>query len=293
MANLGFIGLGVMGGRIAARLMEKGHTVTGYARARDRAQWLVEKGLRWADSSGAVAAAADITFVMVNDSAALESVARSGDGLLTGLSRGKVVVDMSTVSPDLSRAVAEEVRARGADMVDAPVSGSVATLEQGKLSVMVGGHRDTFERLKPLLEEIGPTVTHIGGNGLALAMKIAINLSVGVQMQAFSEGLLLAEKSGIDRRTAVEVMTHSAIASPVLQYRGPLALGLPAEPWFNVNMMQKDMLLALELGRRLGVPLPTSSVTNEFLTAARAAGFGEQDCAAVFQSLAALSGVKA
>jgi 3-hydroxyisobutyrate dehydrogenase-like beta-hydroxyacid dehydrogenase len=114
---------------------------------------------------------------------------------------------------------------------------------------------------------------------------------VGVQMQAFAEGVLLAEKSGIDRRTAVEVMLRSAIASPVLQYRGPLTLGLPAEPWFNVNMMQKDMNLALELGRKLGVPLPTSSVTNEFLTAARAAGFGEQDCAAVFQSLAQLSGV--
>ena len=293
MANLGYIGLGAMGGRIAARLLAKGHTVTGYNRTRAKAQWLVERGLVLADSPRAVAAAADVTFVMVTDSSALESVATGPDGFIAGLGVGNVIVDMSTVSPVVSRSIASKVREIGADMVDAPVSGSVATLEQGKLSVMVGGARATFDRVKPILEDIGPTVTYVGQNGLAVSMKIAVNLSLAAQMLAFSEGVLLAEKSGIARSTAVEVLTHSAIASPMVQYRGPFVLRMPDEAWFNVNMMQKDLLLALDMGRQLEVPLPTTAVANQWLTATRAIGLAEEDFAAVFQTLARLSGVGA
>jgi 3-hydroxyisobutyrate dehydrogenase-like beta-hydroxyacid dehydrogenase len=282
-----------MGGRVAARLLEKGHSVTGYSRTREKARWLLDRGMSWAETARGVAETSDVVFVMVTDSPALEAVADGPDGLVAGLGVGKVVVDMSTVAPAVSRRVAARVRERGADMVDAPVSGSVSTLEQGKLAIMVGGARATFDRVKPLLEDVGPTVTHIGDNGLALSMKIAINVSVGVQMLAFAEGVLLAEKGGIDRRTAVEVMVRSAVASPLVQYRGPMVLGLPAEPWFNVNMMQKDLLLALELGREQDVPLPTTAVTNELLTAARAAGFGHEDYAAVFHVLARMSGVTA
>ena len=177
-------------------------------------------------------------------------------------------------------------------MVDAPVSGSVITLQEGKLSVMVGGRKETFERVKPLLLDIGPKVTHVGDNGLALAMKIGVNLSLAVQMMAFSEGVLLAEKSGIRREVAVDVLTHSAVASPMIQYRGPFILQQPAEAWFDVNMMQKDMLLAMELGRQLNVPVPTTAVTNEFLTAARGLGWEKQDFAVVFNVLARMSGVQ-
>jgi 3-hydroxyisobutyrate dehydrogenase-like beta-hydroxyacid dehydrogenase len=293
VANLGYIGLGAMGGRIAARLLAKGHAVTGYNRTRAKAQWLVERGLVLADSPRAVAAAADVTFVMVTDSSALESVATGPDGFIAGLGVGNVIVDMSTVSPVVSRSIASKVRETGADMVDAPVSGSVATLEQGKLSVMVGGARATFDRVKPILEDIGPTVTYVGQNGLAVSMKIAVNLSLAAQMLAFSEGVLLAEKSGIARSTAVEVLTHSAIASPMVQYRGPFVLRMPDEAWFNVNMMQKDLLLALDMGRQLEVPLPTTAVASQWLTATRAIGLAEQDFAAVFQTLARLSGVGA
>jgi 3-hydroxyisobutyrate dehydrogenase-like beta-hydroxyacid dehydrogenase len=291
MANLGYIGLGVMGGRMADRLLTKGHTVTGYNRTRAKAQWLIDRGVVWAESPRAVAAAADVTFVMVANSVALESVANGPDGFVAGLGPGKIVVDMSTVSPVLSRKIAGKVRDKGAAMVDAPVSGSVSTLEAGKLSIMVGGDRATFDSLEPLLEDIGPKVTYVGGNGLAVSMKIAANLSLAVQMLAFSEGVLLAEKSGIARETAVDVLTHSVIASPMVQYRGPFVLKMPDEAWFNVNMMQKDLLLALEMGRRLEVPLPTSAAANEWLTAARAMGLGEQDFAAVFQALARVSGV--
>ena len=292
MANVGFVGLGVMGSEMVLRLLAKGHTVTGYNRTRAKAERLVQKGMKWAESPRAVASAVDVTFSMVTNSAALGAIVDGPDGMLAGLSAGKVLVDISTVSPAFSRSVAARVREKGADMVDAPVSGSVITLQEGKLSVMVGGRKETFERLKPLLQDIGPKVTHVGGNGLALVMKIGTNLSLAVQMLAFSEGILLAEKSGIPREVAVDVLTNSAIASPMIKYRGPFVQKLPAEAWFNVNMMQKDMLLALELGRQLDVAMPTTAVTNEFLTAARGMGLVEEDFAVVFDVLAGMSGVK-
>ena len=291
MAKLGFVGLGVMGSEMVLRLLSKGHTVTGYNRTRSKAERLVQKGMKWGDSPRAVAAAADVVFSMVTNSAALEAIVEGPEGILAGLSPGKFYVDISTVSPEYSRVVAAKVRAKGCDMVDAPVSGSVITLQEGKLSVMVGGSRETFEKLKPILLEIGPKVTHVGDNGLALVMKIATNLSLAVQMLAFSEGVLLAEKSGISREIAVEVLVNSAIASPMIKYRGPFVLRLPDEAWFNVNMMQKDMLLALEMGRKLDVPMPSTAVTNEFLTAARGMGLVKEDFAVVYDVLAQMSGV--
>jgi len=291
MAKLGFVGLGVMGSEMVLRLLSKGHTVTGYNRTRSKAERLVQKGMKWGDSPRAVAAAADVVFSMVTNSAALEAIVEGPEGILAGLTPGKFYVDISTVSPEYSRVVAAKVRAKGCDMVDAPVSGSVITLQEGKLSVMVGGSRETFEKLKPILLEIGPKVTFVGDNGLALVMKIATNLSLAVQMLAFSEGVLLAEKSGISREIAVEVLVNSAIASPMIKYRGPFVLRLPDEAWFNVNMMQKDMLLALELGRKLDVPMPSTAVTNEFLTAARGMGLVKEDFAVVYDVLAQMSGV--
>jgi 3-hydroxyisobutyrate dehydrogenase-like beta-hydroxyacid dehydrogenase len=292
MANLGFLGLGVMGGQMVARLLSKGHSVTGYNRTRAKAQWLIDKGMRWADSPRAVAAEADVTFAMVTNSTALDAVTNGPEGLLAGLGFGKIFVDISTVSPAVSRALAARVREKGADMVDSPVSGSVITLQEGKLSVMVAGRRETFEKVKPILLDIGPKVTYVGDNGLALALKIAVNLSLAVQMLAFSEGVLLAEKSGVARETAVDVLTHSAVASPMIQYRGPFVLQQPEEAWFDCNMMQKDMMLAMELGRQLDVPLPTTAVSNEFLTAARAMGWAKQDFAVIFDVLAAMAGVR-
>jgi len=291
MAKLGFIGLGVMGGQMVSRLLDKGYTVLGYNRTRAKAQWLIDKGMRWANSPREVAEASEITLAMVTNSAAVQAITEGPDGAVAGLAPGKVFIDMSTISPAASRDLAVRVRSKGADMVDAPVSGSVITLQQGKLSVMVGGSAETFERVKPVLLDIGPKVTHVGGNGVALAMKIAVNLSLAVQMMAFSEGVLLAEKSGIKREVAVDVLTHSAVASPMIQYRGPFVLQQPKEAWFDVNMMQKDMLLAMELARQLNVPIPTTAVTNEFLTAARGMGWERLDFAVVFDVLARMAGL--
>jgi len=224
VANLGFVGMGVMGGLMAEKLLGKGHQLTGYNRTKSKCQPLLDRGMKWADSPRAVAAAADVIFSSVTNSEALLAITDGPDGIVAGIGPGKIYVDMSTVSVATSRKVAAKIREKGADMVDSPVSGTVATLQQGKLSVMVGGRRETFDRVKPILEDLsqfpvagqGNKVTYVGENGLALVMKVATNLNLAVQMLAFSEAVLLAEKSGIARQTAVDVLTHSAIASPMV-----------------------------------------------------------------------------
>jgi len=293
MANLGFIGLGEMGSRIARRLLDAGHTLTGYNRTKAKAQPLLDAGMRWGDSPRAVVLDADVIFSMVTDTKALRAINDGPDGILGALEPGKVYVDMSTVSSTASRALAAEVAARGAKMLDAPISGAALTVEEGRATLMVGGEREVFDQVKPLLLDIGPKATYVGENGLAVAMKIATNLSLAVQMLAFAEGVLLAEKSGIPRATAVEVLVNSVIASPMVKYRGPFVLEMPDHAWFDVNMMKKDMALALELGRQLDVPLPTTAVTNELLTAACGMGLAKQDFAVVFEALARMAGLSA
>ena len=293
MAHLGFVGLGAMGSRIAKRLLDAGHRVTGYNRTAAKAQWLVDAGLRLAPSPRAVAEAAEVTFSMVTDTAALRAITEGPQGILAGLGPGKIYVDMSTVNPEVCRALAGRVRERGAEMLDAPVSGSLVTLEEGRLSIMVGGDPEVVNRVRPILLAIGPVVTRVGGNGQAALMKVATNLNLGAQMLAFSEAVLLAEKGGIDRATAVHVLLNSAIASPMLKYRGPFVLEMPGEAWFDCTMMQKDLGLAAEMGRTLEVPLPTTAVANEWLTAARAMGLADQDFAAMFDVLAHLAGIEA
>src|SRR5574341_534610 len=263
MANIGFVGLGVMGSRMAKRLLDAGHSVTGYNRTRAKAQPLLNAGMKWAESPCVAAQLSDVVFSMIANNSALRAVTKGDDGIVAGLSAGKIYVEMSTVGPAAIRELATKVETKGAEMLDAPVSGSSITLEEGKLSFMVGGKKETFEKVLPYLQAIGPKATYVGGHGLAASMKIATNLSLAVQMLAFSEGLLLAEKSGIARQTAVEVLLNSVMASPMVKYRGPFVLKMPDEVIFDVNMMQKDLLLALELGRNLGLPLPTTAVTNE------------------------------
>jgi 3-hydroxyisobutyrate dehydrogenase len=294
MSKLGFVGLGAMGSRITKRLMSKGHEVTGFdIFPKEKAQSLIAAGMKWGDSGRAVCQAADFTFSMVTNTAALQGASEGPNGLLAGLGPGKLLIDMSTVSPAVSRALAVKVREKGADMIDAPVSGSVSLVESGKLSVMVGGDRATFERAKPVLADIGQKVTYVGANGLALAMKVATNVSVAVQMMALAESVVLAEKAGVPREIVIEILTNSAIASPLVQYKGPLVLQMPEQAQFNTTMMQKDMTLALELGRELHVPLPTGAATNELLSSACAQGFGEKDFAILYKVLAHMAGVKA
>ena len=293
MAELGYVGLGVMGTAIVRRLLTAGHEVVVWNRTPEKAAPLLEEGARWVESPREAAEQSEIVFTMVTNTAAVDAVTDGDRGILSGLAPGGLYVDMSTAGPANTRSLAERVAEEtGAQMLDSPVSGTSITVEQGKASLMVGGEDDAFERARPVLDAIGPRVIHVGPVGSAVTMKIAVNLSLAVQMLAFSEGVLIAEKSGISREKAVEVMLASVIASPMVAYRGPLVLGHPDEVWFDCNMMQKDLNLALELGRQLEVPLPTTAVTNELLTAARGLGIGDRDFAVLFDVLAAQSGVE-
>ena len=291
MANLGYIGLGVMGGRVAKRLLAAGHSVIGYDLVKSKGEALVKAGMKWGNSPREVASSADITFSMVTNTKAVLALTGGPDGVLAGLTKGKIYIDMSTISPATSRDLAKQVAAKEAFMLDSPVSGSVETLEAGKLTLMVGGDVAVFEKVKAILMAIGPKATYVGTNGLAVTMKIATNLSLGPQMLAFCEAMLLAEKSGIKREVAADVLLNSVIASPMLKYRGPFVMKMPEEAWFNVNMMQKDLNLALELGQTVNVPLPTTTATNELLTTARGMGLEEQDYAVICTVLGRMSGL--
>jgi len=292
MAELGYVGLGVMGAAVVRRLLGAGHDVTVWNRTREKAEPLLADGARWADTPRAVAESSEIVFTMVTNADAVRAVNEGDDGLLAGLGSDRLYVEMSTASPAYTRALAEQVAATGAELLDSPISGTSITVDQGKASLMVGGSEEAFERARPVLEAIGPRVIYVGPSGAAVTMKIAINLSLAVQMLAFSEGLLLAEKSGIPREKAVEVMLASVIASPMVTYRGPLVLGHPDDVWFDCRMMQKDMNLALELGRQLEVPLPTTAVTNQLLSAANGMGIGTRDFAVLFDVLASMAGLE-
>jgi 3-hydroxyisobutyrate dehydrogenase-like beta-hydroxyacid dehydrogenase len=286
MSTIGFVGLGAMGSRIAGRLLDAGHHVYGTNRTETKAQPLLERGLIWLDTPREVAATAGVVFSMVTDDQALDAITSGRDGILSGLRNGKVYIDMSTVSPRASRALAERVRTLGADMLDAPVSGSIPQAETGTLAIVVGGNEQAFASVELLLRELGHTVTRVGTNGQGLVLKLAINISLAVQTLAFSEGLLLAERSGIDPRLAAEVMSTSSIGSPMLKARIPLLLDLPEHAWFDVDLMQKDVHLAREAANELAIPLPSATVADEMLTRARELGYAHRDLAALHEVLA-------
>jgi 3-hydroxyisobutyrate dehydrogenase-like beta-hydroxyacid dehydrogenase len=290
MSTIGFIGLGAMGSRITGRLLDAGNTVYGTDLTKSNAQPLIDRGLVWRDSPREVAAATEVVFSMVTDDAAVRAITSGRDGILAGLARGKVYVDMSTISPQVSREVAEQVRSVGAQMLDAPVSGSIPQVETGTLAIMVGGEETAFRVVQSLLAALGQTVTHVGTNGQGLLLKLAINISLAVQTLAFSEGLVLAERGGIDPRLAAEVMSTSSIGSPMLKARVPLLLDLPEQAWFDITMMHKDIRLALEAAEELRMPLPSAAVADQMLTSAGELGYAHRDLAALHEVLAKTAG---
>jgi 3-hydroxyisobutyrate dehydrogenase-like beta-hydroxyacid dehydrogenase len=290
--NLGFVGLGAMGQLIVPRLMAAGHAVTGWNRSRGKADPLIAAGMRWAATPREAAENSEIVFSIVTDAKAVRAVALGDDGIISGLRRGGIFVDMSTIEPEESRDVAAAFAKAGAIMLDGPLSGSPVTVKQGNASVMVGGDEAAFERAKPVLLAIGPKVTRIGGNGLACQMKIAVNLLLMVEVIAFGEAVALAEKGGVERAVAVDAILKSVAASPVLGYRGPFILdgAMPKVPLADVTLQQKDMLLALNLGRRLGSPVPLAAAANEMMNACRGLGIDANDFVVAHQVYRRLGG---
>ena len=277
--NVGFVGLGAMGSGIVGRLLAAGHVVTGWNRSKPKTEPLAACGMRVAPTPRAVAAASEIVFSIVTDAPAVKAIALGSDGIIAGLKPGGIYADMSTIAPDASRAISAEFATQGLVMLDAPISGSPVTLAQGSAALMVGGDRGAFERIEPVLRAIGPKVTYVGSSGLAVQMKIAVNLLLMVEVIAFGEAVALAEKGGITREIAVDAILKSVAASPVLAYRGPFILDgkMPATPLADVTLQQKDMLLALELGRNLGSPVPLAAAANEMMNACRGLGLEHRD----------------
>ncbi len=291
--DLAFVGLGGMGSRLAKRLLNSGYRMTGYNRTAKKAKDLAYMGMRVAATPREAAAAADVVFTMVSDNAALIAVTLGPDGVVAGLRKGAVLVEMSTVGPDVTRHLGEVVAARGASMLDAPVSGSTVSVEQGASSIQVGGDINVLERVRPYLSAMGPNgITHVGPLGMAKAMKVATNLGVAVQIMAFCEAVALAEKSGIRREVAVDALMRSVIASPLVKYRGPFVVGKMAEhAKFVVPMIQKDLKLALDQGEEVGAPLPLTTLAQEWLTKAHEMGLDEHDFAVVFDVFAKMAGL--
>jgi 3-hydroxyisobutyrate dehydrogenase-like beta-hydroxyacid dehydrogenase len=292
--QLGFVGLGAMGQLIVPRLMDAGHKVTGWNRSRDKAEPLIKAGMAFADTPRGVAEKSEIVFSIVTDSAAVKSVALGGDGIVAGLKRGGIYIDMSTIEPDASRNIAAEFAKAGSIMLDGPLSGSPVTVKAGLASIMIGGDEAAFERAKPVLLAIGPKVTRIGGNGLACQMKIAVNLLLMVEVICFGEAVALAEKGGVARDVALDAILKSVTASPVLGYRGPFILDgkMPEVPLADVTLQQKDMLLALNLGRTLGSPVPLAAAANEIMNACRGLGLDGNDFVVAHQVYRLLGGQK-
>ncbi len=277
--KLGFIGLGAMGQLIVPRLMQAGHQVTGWNRSRDKAEALIAQGMGWADTPRQVAEQSEIVFSIVTDAKAVKACALGPDGVVSGLKKGGIYIDMSTIEPDESRAIAAEFAKAGSTMLDGPLSGSPVTVKAGNASVMIGGDEAAFERVKPVLLAIGPKVTRIGANGLACQMKIAVNLLLMVEIICFGEAVALAEKGGVTREAAVDAILKSVAASPVIGYRGPFILDgqMPEVPLADVTLQQKDMVLALNLGRKLGSPVPLAAAANEMMNACRGLGIDAND----------------
>lgn len=274
--RVGFAGLGTMGAGIARRLIDAGYDVVGWNRTRAKAEPLIDAGMAWAQTPRELAASVDVLFTMLTDTAAIEALAQAPDGILAGIREGAVWADASTIAPDASVALAERVRAAGAAFLDCPVSGSPATLAAGQMSVMAGGDRAAFDHVEELLHAIGPKVTHIGPNGHAILTKVAVNLALVVSVTALAESVALVEKAGVDRAAVVDAVLKSVIASPVIGYRAPLLVE-DSDVFADVELQQKDLVLAQELARRLGMAVPTCSAASEMLSAARSSDRADRD----------------
>lgn len=290
--DVGFVGLGAMGQVIVPRLIAAGHEVTGWNRTRERATPLAELGMRVAETPAAVAAASEITFSIVTDGAAVKEIALGPQGVIEGIRPGGVYVDMGTIAPDVTRFVAAEFKKRGFEMLDAPLSGSPVTVQQGNASLMIGGDKATFERIEPVLRAIGPKATYIGASGQASVMKLAVNALLMVEVIAFGEAIALAEKGGVAREIALDAVLKSVTAAPVLGYRGPFILEgkMPAVPLADVTLQQKDMLLVLEMARKSGSPTPLAAVANEMMNACRGLGLDRNDFVVAHQVYRKLGG---
>ncbi|MBI3935151.1 MAG: NAD(P)-dependent oxidoreductase [Acidobacteria bacterium] len=287
--RLGFIGLGIMGFPMAENLLKAGHALTVYNRSSAKAQQLGKRGAALAGSPAEVGRQARVIFISVGDTQAVQEVCGS---LLQGVSPGAIVVDISTISPDASRNLAEQFRERGVSFLDAPCTGSKAGATSATLTFIVGGEQEAFEQAQPYLAAMGKKSFHVGGNGTGLQVKLTQNLIGALTVQAMAEGFVLARKAGLSPSLVLEVLQSSVARNPLIEGKLPLVLGRRFEPDFSLKWMHKDLTLMLESARRLEVPLPVTALVHELFGAGVAMGHGEEDFVSAVRVLEMLAGVE-
>jgi len=276
------IGLGLMGKPMAANLVKAGFAVTLWNRTRSKADDLVKAGAKLGDSPRKTAAASDVLITIVSDPPALEGVLWGPEGALDGLRRGSTYVDSSTVAPALARRIAAACAQRGVEFLDAPVTGGTWGAEKGELVFMVGGKRETLERVEPVLGAMGKRWFHLGPHGAGQTVKLAMNMILALQVDALAEALALVTAAGVSAEGLIEVMQSSMARSPLLDIKAPLMLKRDYTPSFPLRLMHKDLGLALELANQLGVPLPATAAAREVYNAVKGAAKNEDtDYAAV------------
>ena len=289
MERIGFIGIGLMGSQMTRRILEAQYPLTVWNRKKEKAGALISAGAKWADSPKAVAQASDVVITMVTDSAASEEVICGENGVLEGAHPGLTLIDMGSIAPEMSRSIAERARAKGVPMLDAPVTGNPKVASEGKLGIMVGGPKETFDACLPIFEKMGVKIIHVGENGKGTTLKLINNLIMGVAIEAVAEALVLASKAGIDPQKVLEITSVGGARTGAMETRGPRMIKHDFSPHFSISNMHKDLSSALKLAEEVGVSLPAASISREILRAAKSQGKADLDSCSVITVLEALA----
>lgn len=292
MAKIGWVGLGNMGNPMSQNLLKAGHEVTVWNRTKEKADEVLAAGATWANSPKELAEKCDFIFTMVSDGPTLQTVVLSENGILAGLSPDKIVIDMSTVSPEESLKVNDAVNTKGCKFMRAPVTGSTVLAVNATLGILASGDKATYDKVLPLFEAMGKNQFYVGGDEEARVMKLALNVMIGVTSQMMAEAVVLAEKAGLDVAQVCEVMAGSAVGSPLVGYKAALVASGDYKPAFSVNLMMKDFDLAFAAAKQYNVAMPITAVTRQYFEAAAATGRGEKDFSVLTEVLEDQCGYK-
>ena len=290
--KIGFVGLGIMGKPMAQNLLKAGHSLTVHNRSKASVRELVAGGATDGKSPRGVATASEVIVTMLPDSPDVEQVTLGPEGILEGAKPGTVLIDMSTISPQVSQKISEEVEKKGVEMLDAPVSGGDVGARDGTLSIMVGGKKEVFDKSLDILSAMGKNVVHVGNIGAGGAVKLANQVIVAGTIQAVAEGLVLGAKAGVDPELIVQAVGGGLARCGILEVRAPRMLSGIFEPGFMVKLHLKDLGLALSAGKSLEVPLPTTAYVNEMFKALVAQGKGDQDHSSLLQIVEGMAGIE-
>ncbi len=293
MQRIGFIGIGLMGKHMARHLLEAGHPLTIWNRSREKADDLLAAGAKWADSPKMVATASDVVITMVTDSTASEAVSCGADGILEGAHDGLILIDMGSIAPEMSRSIAGRAKEKGVAMLDAPVTGNPKVAEAGKLGIMIGGPKETYEACLPIFEILAAKIVYVGeANGTGTTLKLINNLILGVAIEAVSEAMVLAAKVSIDPRKVIEITSVGGARTGAMETRGERMIRGDFAPGFSTNNMYKDLTSVMKLADEAGVSLPATSTSWDILRAARSRGDGDLDSCCVLRILEELAQTK-